>query len=178
MRRPLPDIPGLSAFPEVNLRLYVERDGKPGVWFLSLDATNRIAVWAARRMFHLPYFHADIVMKRSSTTIEYTCTRRNSPTSVEFRATYQATSDVYLSSPGTLEHFLTERYCLYAQSPDGRVLRADVHHRPWPLQHALAEIHENRLHLPHGLTVSGSPETLHFARRLDVVVWTPTVVAV
>jgi uncharacterized protein YqjF (DUF2071 family) len=177
MLRPFPDIPGLSAFPELNLRLYVERDGKPGVWFLSLDATNRIAVWAARRMFHLPYCHADIDMKQSSGTIEYTSARRNSTTPVEFRATYRPTSDVYSSSPGTLEHFLTERYCLYARAPDGRVLRADVHHVPWPLQHAAAEIHENGLHLPHGLTVSGPPETLHFARRLDVIVWTPTVVA-
>jgi uncharacterized protein YqjF (DUF2071 family) len=177
MRRPFPDIPGLSAFPELNLRLYVERDGKPGVWFLSLDATNPIAVWAARRMFHLPYFHADIDMKRASDTIEYTSTRHSSPSAARFRAMYRPTSDVYHSTPGTLEHFLTERYCLYAQSPEGRVFRADVHHLPWPLQHADAEIHENRLHLSHGLTVSGPPETLHFARRLDVVVWTPTVVA-
>src|SRR5690606_35517478 len=55
MRRPFPDIPGLSAFPELNVRLYVEAEGKPGVWFLSLDATNPLAVWAARRYFHLPY---------------------------------------------------------------------------------------------------------------------------
>src|SRR4051794_15783952 len=55
MRRSLPDLPWVSAFPELNLRLYVERDGKPGVWFLSLDAANALAVWAARRLFHLPY---------------------------------------------------------------------------------------------------------------------------
>src|SRR5262245_4268389 len=55
MYRPLPDLPWISAFPELNLRTYVECDGKPGVWFFSLDATNPLAVWAARRFFHLPY---------------------------------------------------------------------------------------------------------------------------
>lgn len=178
MRRPFPDVPGISAFPELNLRLYVERDGKPGVWFLSLDATSRVAVWAARRMFHLPYFHADIDIEQSSAGIEYSCSRRNSPDPVDFRATYEPTSEVFSATPGTLDHFLTERYCLYAKAPDGRVLRADVHHVPWPLQHAVAEIHTNRLHRPHGLTVDGPPETLHFARRLDVVVWSPTVIAI
>lgn len=178
MRRPLPDIPGLSAFPELNLRLYVERDGKPGVWFLSLDATNRLAVWAARRLFHLPYFHADIDIEQTSTAIRYTSVRRNTRAPVRFCATYQPTSNVYHSSPGTLEYFLTERYCLYAQSPDGRLVRAEVHHAPWPLQSAAAAVHENELHIPHGLSILGPPETMHFARRLDVVVWTPTVVAV
>ena len=58
MRRPFPDLPWISAFPELNVRLYVERDGRPGVWFLSLDAANALAVWAGRRFFHLPYHRA------------------------------------------------------------------------------------------------------------------------
>jgi uncharacterized protein YqjF (DUF2071 family) len=177
MKRPYPDVPGLSAFPELNLRLYVEFEGKPGVWFLSLDATNRLAVWAARRMFHLPYFHADITLQQTSGRIFYTSARRASSNPVRFHALYEPTSDVYRSSPGTLEHFLTERYCLYAQSPTGKVYRAEVHHEPWPLQAAAADIQLNELQVPHGLSLSGPPETLHFARRLDVVVWSPTAVA-
>src|SRR5690606_34777811 len=71
MRRPLPDLPGLSAFPELNVRLYVEAEGKPGVWFLSLDATNPLAVWAARRFFHLPYHRANISLQRTDSGIRY-----------------------------------------------------------------------------------------------------------
>src|SRR5205085_1965911 len=55
----LPPLPGLSAFPETNVRTYVHNEGKAaGVWFFSLDADQSIACWAARRFFGLPYFKA------------------------------------------------------------------------------------------------------------------------
>lgn len=171
MLRPLPDLPYVSAFPELNLRLYVERNGKPGVWFLSLDATNRLAVWAARRFFHLPYFHARISIDEGSEGFDYRSERLEGSQPVNFRATYRATSEPYESQPGSLEHFLTERYCLYAQSPAGQLFRADVHHHPWPLQRAEASITTNDLLTPHGLTLEGPPAVLHFTRRIDVVVW-------
>src|SRR4051812_24908805 len=54
MLRGLPGVPGVSAFPEMNLRLYVEYRGRSGIWFISLDAGNPLAVWAARTLVHLP----------------------------------------------------------------------------------------------------------------------------
>jgi hypothetical protein len=173
--RSLPEIPGFSAFPELNLRLYVERDGKPGVWFLSLDATNPFAVWAARRYFALPYYRAKIGVASSGDGFQYRCTRRASEQPVRFSAEYWPTSDVYEAKAGSLEYFLTERYCLYAQTKTGCVLRTEIHHAPWPLQEARADIELNELHVPHGFQISGPPTELHFARRLDVVVWRPTV---
>ncbi len=169
MRRPLPDLPWISAFPELNVRLYVELDGKPGVWFLSLDATNPLAVWAARRYFHLPYHSARISLRNTEGGIQYAA-RRATGGSV-FEASYRPVSDPYESQPGTLEHWLTERYCLYAQAPDGSILRNDVHHVPWPLQKAEAEITENSYLAEHGLNIGGPPALLHFARQIDVVVW-------
>jgi len=177
MRRPLPDLPWISAFPELNLRLYVEADGKPGVWFLSLDATNRLAVWAARRFFHLPYFHARMSLEQRSQRFSYRSLRLAEPRGLAFSTEYEPVSDPYLSTPGSLEHWLTERYCLYARSPAGRLLRAEVHHQPWPLQRAEASIDRNDLLAPHGLSVAGAPALLHFSRRIDVVVWSPTPVA-
>lgn len=164
--------PRISAFPELNVRLYVEHQGKAGVWFLSLDATNRLAVWAARRYFHLPYFHARIGIHRSGDGVHYQAHRKG--TEPSFAATYRPTSPAYESRPGTLEHWLTERYCLYAQSPDGTIWRTDVHHAPWPLQAAEAEIPQNTYLSSQGLSVVGPPQLLHFARRIDVVVWNPT----
>ena len=169
MRRPFPDVPGLSAFPELNVRLYVEADGKPGVWFLSLDATNALAIWAARRFCHLPYFRADMALTRSGDSIDYVSERRQS--SLVFRGAYRPLDTVYDSVPGTLEHFLTERYCLYAKAPDGRLLRNEVHHAPWPLQAAEAEIFENTMFAPYAIRAQGTQPLLHFARRIDVVVW-------
>jgi uncharacterized protein YqjF (DUF2071 family) len=169
----LPSLPWVSAFPELNLRLYVEheRAGQPGVWFLSLDATNPLAVWAARRFFHLPYVRAQIAIEPDQGGFRYRSDRTGPGPRARFTATYRPTSGVYEARPGTLEHFLTERYCLYAQAPGGTLYRADIHHQPWPLQSASAEIETSELLEPHGLHVEGPPALLHFARRLDVVVW-------
>ena len=114
MRRPLPDLPYVSAFPELNVRVYVERDGRPGVWFLSLDATNRLAVAAARAIFHLPYYRASIDITPDGDGFHYDSRRAEDPPAA-FRAAYRPVSAVYRAAPGTLEHWLTERYCLYAE---------------------------------------------------------------
>lgn len=171
MARPLPDLPGVSAFAELNLRLYVEVDGKPGVWFVSLDAANGLAVWAARRFFHLPYFRADMEAREVGGRIHYLSVRRGAGPRVAFRGSYGPVSDVAEARTGTLEHFLTERYCLYTQGGSGAILRANIHHAPWPLQTATAEIDENTIGSAQGIELAGPPALLHFSRRLDVVVW-------
>lgn len=168
MRRPLPDMPWVSAFPELNVRLYVEAEGKPGVWFLSLDATNPLAVWAARQFFYLPYYRADMAIEHESEHIVYESARQRAD--ARFRVRYRPTGGVYETSPGNLDHWLTERYCLYAQSPHGKLLRNEVHHVPWPLQPAEAEIEKNTMLESYGIELEGAP-LCHFARRIDVVVW-------
>ena len=187
MRRPLPDLPWISAFPELNVRVYVTRDGKPGVWFLSLDATRLPAVVAARALFHLPYYGAHIDITASGEGFEYRCRRRtsargegpgageeeNRTAAPALVAHYRPTSPVYTAAPGTLEHWLTERYCLYAAAPHDALYRTEVHHHPWPLQRAAADFDANTISAAGGLPVSGPPATLHFARRIDVVVWSP-----
>lgn len=169
MRRPLPDVPGLSAFPELNVRLYVEAEGKPGVWFLSLDATNPLAVWAARRYFHLPYYRADITLNAEAGGYDYKSERRSGEAT--FAARYRPIGNTYESTPGSLEHWLTERYCLYALSPRGRLYRNEVHHVPWPLYNAEAEILHNTMLRAADVAVADTAPLLHFSPRVDVVVW-------
>ena len=173
MHRPLPDMPFISAFPELNLRLYVQVGGKPGVFFLSLDAANALAVWAGRRLFHLPYFRSRSELHHEAEAIRFESRRCKNPSGLAFASTYQPESEPYESTPGSLEHWLTERYCLYAQSPRGELFRTEVHHHPWPLQRAKAEIDRNELFSPHGLRSEESPPLLHFSRRVDVVAWSP-----
>lgn len=179
-RRPFPSLPWISAFPELNLRLYVEHDGKPGVWFLSLDAANPVAVWAARKWFFLPYSHARMGCSENGESVRFFSERIGQSIDAEgklpvrFAAEYAPTSEPSFAEPGTLEHWLTERYCLYARSPDGCLFRAEVHHQPWPLQRADAAIQINDLPVPFGLPVElfeCRAPLLHFSRRLDVVVW-------
>jgi len=169
----VPAIPCISAFPEINLRLYVEREGKPGVWFLSLDATNAFAIWVARRFFHLPYFKAEISIGGLPQEACYRSRRSEPPLGADFVARYQPRGPVYGAKPGTLEHWLTERYCLYALAPSGQLYRTEIHHVPWPLQGVEVDIHENRLGEPFGLDLSGPPVLAHFSRRIDVVNWRP-----
>jgi len=157
-----------SSFPEVNVRTYVRHKGRPGVWFFSLDAADRTAVWAARRFFHLPYHFAEMHSECSREVVEYRSRRRSNP-EVEFIGQYKPVGEPRRSSSGELEYFLTERYCLFSANRRGRLFRMDVQHSPWPLQVAEAEIERNTLTLPLGIPVPLAPPLLHFAKRLDVV---------
>ncbi|MFC4994361.1 YqjF family protein [Rubritalea tangerina] len=171
MLRSLPAIPGVSAFPELNLRTYVERDGKPGVWFFSLDADQRLAVWAARRFFHLPYFKADMRCQETEDGgIRYRSKREFD--GAMFEATYRGIegSKVELCSGG-LEYWLTERYCLYAADADGRLYRGEVHHQQWPLQEVDYHITVNHLGDRWGIPLEGEPHYAQFSRELEVAVW-------
>ena len=172
-RRPFPDIPGLSAFPELNLRLYVTRDRRPGVWFLSLDATSTIAVWAARTFFHLPYHHAAIDIRPCGPGFRYRAERFGALETIRLDADYAPAGPPSESAAGSLEAFLTERYCLYTLDSAGALLRCEVHHKPWPLQPATGSIDAAGLVAPHGLSLPSVPPLLHFARGVDVVVWSP-----
>jgi uncharacterized protein YqjF (DUF2071 family) len=162
-------LPGLSAFPELNVRTYVTLGGKPGIYFFSLDAGSALAVTAARRFYRLPYFWSEMSARSQGDEVEYRSRRRGNA-GARFAARYRPEGPELRTRPGTLEHFLTERYCLYAID-EGVVLRAEIHHPPWPLQAAAATLHENTMSPP-GIELEGRP-LLHFAARQDVLIWAP-----
>ena len=159
---------GLSKFPELNVRTYVTYGGKPGVYFFSLDAANLPAVWAARRFYHLPYFYAAMSSQEAAGEIRYRSYRQKGD--AEFRGQYHPTTEVRLREKGTMEHWLTERYCLYT-THHGRVYRGEIHHQPWPLQQAAAEFETNTVAAAAGITLPAAAPLLHFARRLEVLIW-------
>lgn len=168
--RGLPPMPGLSRFPELNVRTYVTFDDKPGVYFFSLDATNAAAVWSARTFYHLPYFISNMSVETREQWVRYLCRRKGS--NAEFHGRYRAIGAVQLRHEGSLESWLTERYCLYSVT-EGNIYRAEIHHEPWPLQDAEAEIETNTMAAAACIALSGRPTLLHFARKLDVLVWQP-----
>jgi uncharacterized protein YqjF (DUF2071 family) len=174
-----PALPGVSAFPELNVRTYVSAEGKPGVWFFSLDAGNPIAVEAARDVFHLPYFNARMTCMQEGDGVRYSSIRTHRGAApATFQGQYRPTSQVYRSTPGTLEHWLTERYCLYAANRKGQVWRSDIHHAPWPLQHAEADIEVNTMTVQIRLALPSIKPLLHFSPFLDVVAWWPQLLRV
>ena len=166
-------VPGTASFPELNLRTYVRSrlTGESGVYFFSLDAASLLAVMGARTLFHLPYFWAKMRADTGpSGTLSYRSQRLFTRRRVLFEADYRPTGIVTPSLPGTLEHFLTERYSLYTHH--GRRLSVGhIHHLPWPLQAAEAEIRVNELPAAHGITLPNRPPILHFARELHVYIW-------
>ena len=166
--RRLPAVPGLSRFPELNVRTYVTHRGKPGVYFFSLDAANLPAVWAARIFYHLPYFHAAMTAQERDGSIHYSSRRFTG--SAEFRARYRPIAPVQSRGQRSLEHWLTERYCLYTVHRD-RVYRGEIHHQPWPLQNAEAELETNTVAAAAGIPLLQTSPLLHFARRLEVLIW-------
>ncbi|MBI3820700.1 MAG: DUF2071 domain-containing protein [Planctomycetes bacterium] len=175
--RGLPEIPGTSAFLELNVRTYVRMRGansppRPGVWFFSLDAANRLAVLTARRWFQLPYFFARMNMQKNDAAIVYESIRHDSHgAEAEFRGGYSPEGNVYHSAAGSIEHWLTERYCLYSADARGRLHCGEIHHAPWPLQNARCSIQSNTMAAPHGVSLARDPDLLHFARELSVLIW-------
>jgi uncharacterized protein len=167
-----PDIPGFSTFPELNVRTYVTAEGKPGVWFFSLDAANALAVWGARTFFHLPYYNAEMSEhKRPDDTIEYRSHRTHKGANpAEFRGSYRPTDNVYYSVRDSFEYFLTERYCLYSAHKN-KVYRADIHHLQWPLQPAEASIEINTMTQASGIDIPEMPPLLHYAEYIEVYAW-------
>ncbi len=172
----IPAMPGLSAFPELNVRTYVRMGDKPGVYFFSLDAANPLAVAVARTLYHLPYFRAEMSCKAPDETqpeaITYSSHRTHSGApAADFRGRYAPTSPIYGVSPGGLEAWLTERYCLYSTDKQGRIYRGEIHHAPWPIQRAEADLKQNSVAQAAGISLPDVPPLLHFARRLDVLAW-------
>jgi uncharacterized protein YqjF (DUF2071 family) len=170
--RGLPAIPGASRFPELNLRTYVrERHSNlAGIYFFSLDAANPIAVSVARTFFRLPYYWAKMHIDHcDNREFCYSSERRFTKQPVRFRATYRS-----LGKPSTrtdIEHFLTERYALYASDKRGQIFKGNVHHLQWPLELAEAEFELNELPQAHGIRLPDTAPLLHYSRELVVYVW-------
>jgi uncharacterized protein YqjF (DUF2071 family) len=170
--RGVPSLPWVSAFPELNVRTYVRVGDKPGVYFFSLDAGNPLAVAAARALFHLPYFLADMDVEPDGHNVRYRSRRKGSNVPpAEFEGTYAPQSATFNAPAGTLDYFLTERYCLYTVDEDSQPLRLDIHHPPWPLQVAEATFRVNTMADAAGLRLPSRAPLLHFAKRQDVVAW-------
>ncbi len=167
----LPQWPVVTAFLELNVRTYVTAEGKPGVWFFSLDAGDRLAVEAARRVYGLPYYNAQMNMHVDAGHVVYNSNRNDKRLGPgEFSSRYRPIDDVVTATPGSLEHWLTERYCLYT-TLGKKLYRANIHHWPWPLQRAGGLIQRNTVTQAHGITLPDDEPLMHYVERLDMLMW-------
>jgi uncharacterized protein YqjF (DUF2071 family) len=171
--RGVPALPWVSEFPELNVRTYVRVNGRAGVYFFSLDADNTLAVRAARTLLNLPYYSASMTTRSNGGAIDYEG-HRDGPPRAEFRATYEPIAAPFVAAGGSVEYFLTERYCLYNVDRRGVPYRLEIHHPPWRLQAARADIRRNSMADASGVALPDLQPLLHFSKRQDMVAWAPT----
>lgn len=170
----MPPIPTFSAFHECNVRTYVIRDGEPGVWFFSLDAASRLAVWGARTLWHLNYKYAHIMLDDNGNHVRYAVSRRHAPRAT-MRAAWTVGAPRPIAREGTLEHFLTERYQMYAADPRGRLFRGRILHDPWPLHEAMLHELDDGLIAAAGVTLPAArfeaPDSILASPSIMVDAW-------
>jgi len=155
--RGLPPLPRIT-FEQLDVRTYVTLDGRPGIWLCSMDVSNPILREAARRAHRLPAYRARITAEDG----RYEITRDG----LGFAARFRPHGEAFAATAGSLEHFLTERYCIYT-ADGGRLYRAELHHKPWRLHTAEAEVETATL-AP--VALDGDPHVL-WAAEHDVLVW-------
>ncbi|MEO8435584.1 MAG: DUF2071 domain-containing protein [Pyrinomonadaceae bacterium] len=165
----LPPLPGFSSMHELNVRTYVHLNRVPGVWFFSLDCNSAAATLAARTLYFLPYYNAEIELEESEGTIDYSLVRRDAP-AAELQATWKIGEAIPQSQPGSLEFFLTERYCLYSES-NQELHRARIHHPPWSLQRAELTSLQSTMIESLGLPTPAGDPVLHYSEEIAVDIW-------
>jgi uncharacterized protein YqjF (DUF2071 family) len=170
--RGVPALPWLSAFPELNVRTYVRVEDRPGIYFFSLDAGRTAAVYAARAWLNLPYYSAAMSVQSQHALVHYHSERPGTPSAV-FTAAYGPAGPALTPDRDSLTWFLTERYCLYHVDHRGAPYRLEIHHPPWMLQPAHADIRRNTMAVVNRLSLPPDAPLLHFARRQDMVAWGP-----
>ena len=171
-----PIVPWLSNFHETNVRTYVHREGTdPGVWFFSLDAANIVAITIARLLFGLNYQFARMTLgleeSEGASRIRYESNRcRPSRPGPSTRIEVSVVGPVRHAVPGSLEHFLAERYILYTVRR-GRLYSGRVHHPPYPLQDARCEFLEESLFAASGLVRHGWAPIVQYSEGVDVEIF-------
>ncbi|MEO6873361.1 MAG: DUF2071 domain-containing protein [Opitutaceae bacterium] len=167
----LPPLPWISWFLELNVRTYVhDANGRPGVWFYSLDCNQPLAVALAKRFFHLPYFNARMSAQRSERTIRYAC-QRNAPSSAVSHYAWTPGTETHLAAPGTLEFFLVERYVLFSTNRSGQLHTGRVFHSPYRVHHPVVTDYSAAPAQWDGFALNEPPISVLGAQSVDVSVY-------
>jgi uncharacterized protein len=166
----LPPIPGTTNFSQVNVRTYVTLDGKPGVYFFSLDAHNWLSVKAARIVANLPYKYAEVAIESTDSNNHFEC-RRKTGNSANLVGIYKPIAKPIHPAKESFGEWMAERYCLYTFNKKKETLRGDILHRPWLLQEVKAEIYENTLLSSLNIQPDSHSPILHYAKKQNVRFW-------
>ena len=170
----LPPLPGLDSFLELNVRTYVLHRGVPGVWFFSLDASKVIPAIAARVLFSLPYFKAQMEFHDEGPEFRFSSTRTGSP-AAGFKASWRSGLELRAPDVESLAFFLVERYCLFAaRRRELSITR--IYHHPWMLDEAIVSSYASTMLSALRIPDPVAAPLAHFSRFLNVEIWPPELV--
>ena len=169
--RNLPSIPLISNFPEFNIRTYVKKNGKGGVYFLTLDAQSIVTCKYAPFAYGLPYRYAKCNFHTNEKG-EYFWSSVRTTNGIKLEGKSIAYGSLMKAEKGSLEEFLFERYCLYVEKK-GITYRAYTCHEPWEFRNAKVEIKENSLTEFYELGIKNllNPDLVHVSTGVDVLTW-------
>jgi uncharacterized protein len=171
--------PWVSRFCETNVRTYaVDREGRAGIWFFSLDAARLGAVAVARSTYRLPYFWSAMRLGQRGDELAY-LTRRcwpmvgwPRPTQVTSRVRVRIGDPIPAGEVTEFEHYLTARWRLFSVTA-GRRTSARACHDPWPLHRATAPVVDDQLLTAAGLPVPDGDPLVHWSPGVDVAIGRP-----
>ena len=159
--RNLPAIKFVSEFDEINIRTYIDNDNRKGVYFLSIEAEKQLSVYIAKALSGLPYRKSNI--HRTLGNCKSVNLRDRSSLDTEFEV------KKVLTQKAALDHWLTERYCLYHDKAEV-IYRYDIHHKEWEIK----DVHMKRLNLDYkigDLNLTNEPDSIHYSEGVKVLAW-------
>jgi uncharacterized protein YqjF (DUF2071 family) len=166
---PLPAVPGISTFPETNVRTYVRGpDGRDGLWFFSLEADSAPTVLGASSLYGVPYQFADMTVEEGD-LVTYRSRRREKR---EIGHDIGVRPKAACAAPSELDYWLTGRWRAYSTIA-GRLTRVPVQHQPWPLWEAELLHLEETLLAAAGLPEPTEEPLVQYSPGVDVRVGVP-----
>lgn len=171
--RGIPPIPGMEGFRELNLRTYIKRNDRPGVYFLSIECPAAFSDWIARHFFGVPYYAAEIATYRDGDCFRFASerTQKGQPPAALF-SQFRPVGQAAPPAPGSLESFLVERYSLYFAG-DGHVWRGDIQHDQWQLFQAEVQLDVNTISTAAGLELGPKPDHAAYVVQTDTLIFPP-----
>lgn len=170
--RGLSNISLVPIIQEVNVRTYVRYGEKTGVYFLSLDANHWSTYTIAKHWYRLFYHPAKISIQDKENIFHIESIRKGkAETPIMLKGMYTPLAAEYIPKVGMVDHWVTERYCLYSTRNGKDIYCAKIHHRPWVLQQAEFEIETNTLFMPFYMDLRGAKPIAHFSKGVDALIW-------
>lgn len=163
--RRLPSVAAISDFQEINVRTYLSKDGKKGVYFLRIEAGKKVSTFVAKLLSGLPYENANIDLQNMSNPYKYFASNNNRNS--KFDATF--TIGKRIANKTELDNWLTERYCLYLEK--NKILyRYETHHKPWVLD-TVENLNLISTYKIGNILLDKKPDLAHYSNGVKVLAW-------